>query len=301
VPKLPAQQQKIIMAEKANVQESTLYKKTVAVRFFPDSHIYMVNGKRKTGVTTYLSILDKSRPLVIWATELAEDYLLDKLKGGPVLISEKEIYTACSLHAVKKEEAANIGTEIHDWAERYIRHKLKEKGATMPEMPERKEVQIGAMAFLDWEKEHKVKFVSTERVVYSKKHDFIGKMDIEAIVDGDLVLVDLKSSNGLYNSVCMQTAAYVKADEEESGRDYKGRWAIRLSKETESEYLEKWAKKNAKRESLGKDPIDVPPYQVFEAKYLDDGGSNIDRDYKAFLSAMHLFNWNKLTDFFTNR
>jgi len=288
------------MPTNTNVQESTLYKKTVTVRFFPDSHRYMVNGKPKTGVTTLIGIMDKSRPLVIWATGLAEDHMLELLESGKGITS-KDIYEACGLHEVRKQQAADIGTEIHNWAELYIRYKLKEAGATMPEMPEKKEVQIGAMAFLDWEKCHKVRFVSTERVVYSKKHDYIGKMDIEAIVDGELVLVDLKSSNGLYNSVCMQTAGYVKADEEESGRDYKGRWAIRLSKETESEYLEKWAKKNAKRESLGKDPIDVPPYQVFEAKYLDEGGSNIDRDYKAFLSAMHLFNWNKLTDFFSNR
>lgn len=288
------------MAEKANVQESVLYKKSVTVRFFPDSHRYMVNGKPKTGVTTLIGIMDKSRALVSWATGLAEDHLLDLLESGKK-VTAKDIYEACGLHEVRKQQAADIGTEIHDWAERYIRHKLKEAGAEMPEMPDRKEVQIGAMAFLDWEKEHKVKFVSTERVVYSKKHDYIGKMDIEAIVDGDLVLVDLKSSNGLYNSVCMQTAGYVKADEEESNREYKGRWAIRLSKETEKEYLEKWAKKNAKRESLGKTPIEVPPYQVFEAKYLDEGGSNIDRDYKAFLSAMHLFNWNKETDFWQNR
>ena len=281
-----------------NVIESTLYKKTVEIRFFPDTHIYMVDKKRKTGVTTIIGIIDKSRPLISWALGLAEDHLLELLQKG---ITEKDIYTASSLHEIRKQEAADLGTEIHDWAERYIRHKLKEKGCEMPEMPERKEVQIGAMAFLDWEKEHKVKFISTERVVYSKKNDFIGTMDIEAIVDGDLVLVDLKSGNGLYNSVCLQTAAYVKADEEESGKEYVGRWAIRLSKETEKEYLEKWAKKNAKRESLGKDPIDVPPYQVFEAKYLDEGGSNIDRDYKAFLSAMHLFNWNKLTDFFSNK
>ncbi len=280
--------------------EYILYKKAIKVKFYPGSHAYYVNGKRKTGVTTFLGIKDKSRPLVIWATGLAEDHLLDMLAAGKP-IKDTDVIEACGLHEVRKQAAADIGTEIHDWCERYVRHRLKEKGFDMPEMPEKQTVAIGVSAFLDWEKEHKVKFVSTERVVYSKKHDYIGKMDIEAIIDGDLCLVDLKSSNGLYNSVNMQTAAYAKADEEERGCEYAGRWAIRLSKQTEDEYNADWAKKNAKRERQGKAPLVVPPYQVFEAKYLDEGGSNIDRDYKAFISAMHLKRWDDETDYFKNR
>jgi hypothetical protein len=283
-----------------NVIESSLYKDSVKIKFFPDSHIYMVNGKRKTGVTTFIGILDKSRPLIIWATELAQDHLCDALKAGKEITPEL-FYEACGLHEVRKTEAANIGTEIHDWCEQYIRYRLKEKGFDMPEMPERREAQIGVAAFLDWEKEHKVKFVSSERVVYSKKHDFIGKMDIEALIDGDLCLVDIKSSSGLYNTVNMQTAAYAKADEEESDREYTGRWALRVAKETEAEYLAKWEKKNQKRARLEKTPVDVPPYQVFEAKFLDSEENSIDRDYKAFLSAKALFEWNKATDYFLNR
>ncbi len=285
---------------KTNFIETELYKGKVKIKFFPESHIYMVNGKRKSGVTTYIGILDKSRALISWATGLAEDALCEAVKDGKPVTKEL-IEEACGLHAVKKKEAADIGTEIHDWAEQYIRHKLKEKGVEMPEMPERREAQIGVAAFIDWEKEHKVKFVSSERIVYSKKHDYIGKMDIEAIIDGDLCLVDIKSSSGLYNSVNMQTAAYLKADEEESKREYAGRWALRLAKETEEEYFEKWSRKNEKRVKAGKSEISVPPYEVFEAKYLDPEDGLIDRDYKAFLSAKHLYEWNKATDYFLNR
>lgn len=286
-------------------QESTLYKGSVKIKFYPESHRYYVNGKPKSGVTTFIGIKDKSRALVSWATELAEDTLINALTAGKE-VTEGMVIEACGLHEVRKQEASDIGTEIHDWAEQYIKHKLKQKGSDgkvtpMSEMPEKKEVQIGVTAFLDWEKERKVKFVSTERVVYSKKHDFIGKMDIEAIVDGDLCLVDLKSSNGLYNSVNMQTAAYVKADEEESKREYVGRWAIRLAKETESDYLKRMVKKNERRAKKGKDPVEFPPYQVFEAKYLDPQEGLIDRDYKAFLAAKHLYQWDKETDYFINR
>lgn len=287
--------------EEKEVIESELYNGKVSIRFFPKSHQYWMNGIRKTGATTIIGIMDKSMALVPWATELASDFLVTKIKSGTAVTID-DVYEAEVLHTVRKQEAADTGTKIHDWCERYIRHKLKERGYAKPDMPEESSVVIGVMAFLDWEKEHKVKFISSERIIYSKKHDFMGKMDIEATVDGDLCLIDLKSSNSLYNSVRMQTAAYVKADEEERGKKvYTGRWAIRLSKETEAEYMARMAKKQEKDVRKGKEPRKIAPYQVFEAMYLDKTKGDIENDFEGFLAALTLFRWNKETDFFTNR
>lgn len=273
----------------AEFEEFTLYGGKVAVKFYPNSHIYMINGKRAGGsVTGIIGMYDKSQALVSWATDLARDHLLDLIEGGEV-ICEDMIYKACGLHEEKKVAAANIGTEVHDWVENYIKCILKKLPA--PEMPASKEAQIGVNAFLDWVAANKVKFISSERAVYSKKHDFVGKMDIEAKVNGKLCLLDLKTSNALYNTYGIQTAAYVKADEEESERVYEGRWLLRLSKETEKEYKMRMDKKNKTRERKGKDPVEYAPYQVFEAKYLDDDETAVDRDFKAFLACktLHLF------------
>lgn len=266
--------------------EFELYKGKVKGKFYPGIHRYYINGKIKTGVTTYLGIVDKSRALITWATELYRDYLLSLPE-----ITEAAIYEGCNLHQERKEAAAAIGDEVHGWVERYI------SGET-PEMPESREAQIGVSAFLDWAAEHKVEFLSSERVVYSKKHDFIGKMDIEAKVKGKLCLIDIKTSNGLYNTYGMQTAAYVRADEEESGRKYHGRWLLRLAKETEAEYGERMAKKNANRARKGQGSFKPAPYQVFEAKFLDDDPTHMQRDYDAFLHAKALYEWNKETDTF---
>lgn len=276
----------------AEYQLSHLYKGKVEIKFFPGSHIYMVNGSRKTGVTTFINIKDKSRPLVIWATELMRDYLLAAEK-----ITEEEIFKATVLHEVRKKEAADIGTKIHDWCEQYIKSFLDKKVA-MPKMPEEKAVQVGVNAFMDWVAEHKVKFISTERVVYSKKHDYIGKMDIEAKIGGKLYLIDLKSSNGLYNTVNMQTAAYLKADEEESGRKYHGRWAIRLAKETEEEYLAKMGVKQKNDLLKGREARQIEPYVVFEAKKL---GTDVNADFEAFLACKTLYKWDKDTDYYLNK
>lgn len=267
--------------------EFNLYKGKVKGKFFPESHRYYVDGKPKTGVTTYLGIVDKSRPLLIWATELYRDYLL----GIKEPITEAHILEGCTLHEERKQEAAAIGDEVHKWVEGYI------NGET-PEMPESKEAQIGVNAFLDWVTANKVKFLSSERVVYSKKYGYIGKMDIEAKVNGKLCLIDIKTSNGLYNTYGLQTAAYLRADEEESDRNYHGRWLIRLAKETEREYIGRMKRKNLARELRGRTPVEIAPYQVFEAKFLDEDSTHLDRDFLAFLSAKHLFEWNKATDTF---
>lgn len=269
--------------------EFSLYKGKIKGKFYPASHRYYVNGKPKTGVTTYLGIVDKSRPLITWATELYRDYLLSVSAEGE--ITEAHIFEGAVLHEERKQAAAAIGDEVHSWVEKYI------KGET-PEMPESREAQIGVSAFLDWASEHKVEFLSSERVVYSKKHDFIGKMDIEAMVNGKLCLIDIKTSNGLYNTYGMQTAAYVRADEEESGRKYHGRWLIRLSKETEDEYLDRMAKKAANRARKGQAAFTAAPYQVFEAKFLDNDPTHLQRDFDAFLHAKALYEWNRETDTF---
>lgn len=271
-------------------QEFSLYKGKCQIKFYPNSHRYIVNGKPTSGsVTGILGMYDKSGALVPWAVELAVNYLREK-KGN---ISENDFLDAEEQHTIKKAEAANIGTMVHDWIEKYV------KGEEF-EIPDTKEAQIGVNAFLDWEKENKVKFISSERAIYSRKHDFIGKMDIEAKVNGKLCLIDIKTSNGIYNTYNMQTAAYVMADQEESGKKYHGRWIIRLAKETEKEYNARMEKKNKNRIRKGKDEFAYPPYQVFETKFLDDTAGNMERDFAAFLACKILYGFEKLTGFYAS-
>lgn len=273
--------------------EFDLYKGKCKVVFYPNSHRYIVNGKPTSGsVTSILGMYDKSGALIPWAVELAVNFLRDKFDNG-AQFTEADFFDAEEQHTIKKVEAADIGTQVHDWIEKYVKGEKQE-------MPEIDEAVIGVNAFLDWIGDNKVKFISSERAIYSRKHDFIGKMDIEAKVNGKLVLIDIKTSNGIYNTYNMQTAAYVKADEEESGKKYHGRWIIRLAKETEKQYNARMAKKNANRARKGKDGIDYPSYQVFEAKFLDDTAGNMERDFQAFLACKTLHKFEKDTGFFAS-
>jgi len=255
-------------------------------------HAYFVNDKergiknaRPAGVTIIEGIKDKSRPLQAWATGLARDFLEDKLLRGEYL-SVADIYEACNLYNIRKKEAANIGDLIHNWCEQYINYRLGLPDCAKPEIPKDKAIQLGVIAFLDWEEQRKVKFLSSEKIVYSREHGYIGKMDIEAVIDGKHALTDLKTGNGLYNGVRLQTSAYWWADVEESGKPYDTRWAIRLSKETKEDYDARMHKKGLK---------DWPDYQVFEAMEFADG---VEEDFAAFLAAKKLYEWDKKTDFY---
>lgn len=226
--------------------------------------------EKKTGVTTIIGIKDKSRPLVIWATELAERFLLD-VKGK---ITPEHIRQACKLHTEKKEAAANIGTKVHSWIEEYIAGKK-------PEMPEDDSVSKGVIAFLSWMEENKVKFTASEEIIYSRKYGYCGSLDFEAKVNGKTYLGDFKTSNALRNDVLMQTAAYAMARTEESGIEFDGRYLLRLSKETEEEHAERTKDKNQAY---------VEPYKVFEAIPVME---EIKNDFKAFLAFQVGYFWNK--------
>lgn len=284
----------------AEFEEFYLYNKKCLVRFYPNSHRYTVNGKPTSGsVTSIIEIKDKSAGLIPWAVALGVNYLRDLVMSGKKL-TEEDFLLAEEQHTIKKVEASTIGSYVHDWIESYINYQLKKKGfEKIPEMPATKEAQIGVNAFLDWVTENKVKFLTTERAVYSRKYDYIGKMDVEAKVNGQLCLLDWKTSNHLSNDYYMQTSAYVRADEEESGREYEGRWLIRLAKETEKEYIARMKKKNDERVRKGKEPINFPAYQVFEPMFIDQDEGNMDRDFKAFLACKTLSKFEKETGFYS--
>jgi hypothetical protein len=261
---------------------------------------------RRSGVTTLIGIKDKSKALSIWQQQLTADFLFGLL-AKKIKINEEKVVEAIIQCDIKRDEAADIGKEIHSWCEKYIRHKLGEKGfESVPDIPSFPEAVIGVNAFLQWEKEHKVKFVSTEKVVYSLKENFIGIEDVTFIADGLFCDADFKSSNGLYNGVRLQTAAYAYARMEDGGRKSQGRWAIRLSKYSEEEYYKRERRKKEIKQIIAKiqgnefKDYEIKPYQVFEPKFLDNEKGHLERDYKAFLNFKAGFEWDKETDPYYN-
>lgn len=213
-------------------------------------------GEKILSVTAALSMINK--PLLLpWAIKTMREFLIERRKLG-MSIGIPDILEASKVHDVVKTQAADKGKEVHDWIERYIKFKLGiEK--EMPKQPEDEQLYNGVIAFLKWEKETKIKWVASERKIYSRKHNYAGILDIKGKIGKLHYVVDIKTGNAIYNEMRYQTSAYQEADAEETGDEYGDvRWIIRLDKNTAE----------------------------FEAKPMDEH----EEDFKSFLSALQLKN-----------
>ena len=218
-------------------------------------HKYVVHDKGVlvtdvVNVTGISGILDKPG-LKFWATNLACDHILEIIKSGGT-VTEEAIEVARRRHTQYTKEAADLGTLVHDWAEAYIRSILEGKKPLA--LPEDERVLNGVLSFLRWKDQTDVEFVSTERIVYSRKHHYVGKMDAEIRLNKKLIVADWKTSNprkpkkptdecrlcgtvgcgGVYNEYRYQTSLYEGAAIEEAGKNiYEAdRMIARFDKET---------------------------------------------------------------------
>jgi hypothetical protein len=206
--------------------ETTLYNGKVKIEFTEGSHRYKINGKSGCpSVTSVTGLLNKPA-LLFWSANLARDFMLEHLRAG-TLFTEELIMEAAKQHTIRKEQAATSGTMVHKWASDYIK-------GEKPEMPDDENVLRGVTAFLNWVDEHGVKFMASEQIVYSKKHDYVGIMDCKFTLKSEKHKIphcgDFKTSSGIYPEMYAQVSAYQEADAEESGCEYGDKWIIRFDK-----------------------------------------------------------------------
>lgn len=108
------------------------------------------------------------------------------------------------------------------------------KQCAFPKLPINPEMKTAIQGFLKWAKENKVKFIHSERKIYSKKHKYAGTLDAEAMVNGKLAIIDFKTANAFYPEYFLQIAAYQQARQEEEEKKYDGAYIVRFSKNKEN-------------------------------------------------------------------
>lgn len=188
------------------------------------------NGNTIISVTGITGILDKPA-LKFWSVKLTKEYLFNEIEAGKIITTDI-IDEAGRQHTLFLKKAADIGTQIHEWCSDWILGKK-------PSMPTDEKVVNGITAFLKFQKEHKIKWLESERYIYSKKHNFVGILDAVGMMGKDLVLIDFKSSNAIYDEMRFQVAGYQIAYEEETGKKFDKRMIARFGKETgDFEYRE---------------------------------------------------------------
>jgi hypothetical protein len=194
-------------------------------------HTYEANGKIVYSVTGATGVLDKPA-LVFWAAnkgaEFADNVLVPGMQidelNKPAII--EGIKTAFRKHS---KEAADIGTAVHAYLEAYLNAGINKQ--PLPAMPVNEHIRKAIEAFLAWTKANEVKFVAAERKIYSKKYGYAGTLDALGYVNGELCIIDFKTSSGIYPEMFVQTSAYAHAVNEEDGSKIKTCYIVRVPKD----------------------------------------------------------------------
>lgn len=210
-----------------------LYKGSVTIEFYEKhgkyKHVYInkETGEWLKSVSTATGVLNKPA-LVPWACKIMAIDLIEKLENGG--IDESEILKSKSAWRGERDKSADKGTIAHDLISDYVLYKLG-RTKKMPKMSKDKDVNNCYIAFREWETKHKVKFIDTECLVYSKKYNFVGRLDCIAEVDGEYCLIDFKTGNGIYWDYVLQVSGYGQAHEEEHKKKFHNYWIVRLGKD----------------------------------------------------------------------
>jgi hypothetical protein len=106
-----------------------------------------------------------------------------------------------------KEEAADVGAMVHDWIDAYI-HGDKRKPFDSATAEQRAMAEKGFGSFLEWATQVGLDVLETEVPLVSEKHRFGGTFDALAKVAGRVILLDWKSSGGVYADYIVQLAGY---------------------------------------------------------------------------------------------
>lgn len=163
--------------------------------------MYTFNGSQYPSVSTICGQLDKSSALIPWALNCYEAKMVELIESGTK--PEDAIILAKKQYKEVSGEAKDIGSQVHDAIEQYVKHGQDLSGKL------KDEVQNGFLAFLDWENENVSQWVESETKTVNEHIGYGGTLDIiYEDKNGNIVLGDFKVSKGIYDTNWLQLAAY---------------------------------------------------------------------------------------------
>ena len=209
-----------------------LYDGSVELVFNEKKHLYSVDGVIIPSVTRVIGVIDKPA-LVPWAVKETVTELAGAWQPGVAYTQEQIdaiLADSKSARFRTSKAALNIGSEAHDWLERYIKAQILLTAA--PTLPEYPPVLAAVNSYIEWEKHRSyLRYIYSERKVYSVKHMFSGTVDLVMEANGSVIVGDFKTSKGIYPEYLVQSAAYAKALEEELGISVDRIAVIRIPKD----------------------------------------------------------------------
>jgi PD-(D/E)XK nuclease superfamily len=240
--------------------EVTLYGGEVTVRFEPIAHRYEVRDRGMgmnwfavPSVTRVLGLIDKSKPLMNWATRCGAEKFRELIHPGTAYTAEVIEQIARMIqfaHEEKKERAGDIGHEVHEWVENYL---VGLGGCPVPPTdPQARSACSAARKFI---LEHNIIPVAVEKILYSRMWRVIGTTDLCGAVcrmSDSLCILDWKTSNSTDNPAYeWQLAAYASMWEEMTGQRVDDRYLVRLDKENSTASPRQLPREDVEKDWLG--------------------------------------------------
>lgn len=184
-----------------------------------ENHVYLIdNGQKQivvpgtTGILDVVGSKDKVNRLMGWAKKQALLKVAEHIRSysGKQLVVDETWIEAVRKSAWKRDkemlkEAGDIGTRVHAAIDAYIDGKE-------PILDE--QTTQGYNNFLHWIKESGINLLCGDTYVGSLEMEYGGALDALGTKDGELVLLDWKTSNALKDENALQVAAYAMAAEE---------------------------------------------------------------------------------------
>ena len=187
---------------------------------------YTVNGLKKKGVTTIIGERFGKGALMWWAENCVFEALYQKLKHDKKAVDEVQQFVDDLKYRVKgiKENASNIGTNMHSLCEDYITGKNPVEPTTEP-------LKTMFDKFKKFWKKRNFEIVETEKTYYSDELDVCGTLDVLVKRKGKIGILDFKTSKDFYPDMPVQIHTYKKLVEDSTKHKIEFLAVINIPKE----------------------------------------------------------------------
>ncbi len=182
-----------------------------------------------------------------------------------------------------KTRSAEEGTLVHTTVEAI----LKKEPVAIPDS-----IRPAIAAFMEFYNQHTVVPLKIEERVVSKKHGYAGTIDVLAEVNGQLGVLDIKTSKAIYRDHHLQTAAYVEAFREDPQLPELTSWILRIDQSRTCTLCNAvMREKGGNQKISGNKNSCLHNWGDTLGEYEFKPIENFDSNIKAFLAAKTLWEW----------
>lgn len=169
-------------------------------------YVHPVSQQTVPSVTTVIGVLDKPA-LPRWAAKSVAEFAVENKANWVNLPDDAAVEMLKGSPWRTRDKAAAAGTDAHSYCESLLRGEIDINSPFDP--PGLGDAAKNVREIL---KTLQPQPLSIEGTVWSHKYGYAGSFDGIHLIGGEVTLVDLKTSSGVYADYAIQLAAYKYAD-----------------------------------------------------------------------------------------